>query len=152
MLRKASRAWGIAPARILPENLPLAAFLHGDHPFGFESPAKPFLNEKKIRKPLSLRIFLAEREGFEPSVGLWPTHDFQSCALDQLSHLSICFLPCLTALVYHTGFFGACQHLKYKFSIKNPAPGNQSSRCGARMNQQLPQPLLLHPSSQPQLG
>ena len=31
---------------------------------------------------------LAEREGFEPSVGLWPTHDFQSCALDQLSHLS----------------------------------------------------------------
>ena len=47
MLRKAARAWGIAPARILPENLPLAAFLHGDHPFGFESPAKPFLNEKK---------------------------------------------------------------------------------------------------------
>ncbi len=32
---------------------------------------------------------MAEREGFEPSVGLWPTHDFQSCALDQLSHLSI---------------------------------------------------------------
>ena len=46
MLRKVSRDWGIAPARILPENLPLAAFLHGDHPFGFESPAKPFLNEK----------------------------------------------------------------------------------------------------------
>ena len=39
------------------------------------------------RQPLSLRISLAEREGFEPSVGLWPTHDFQSCALDQLSHL-----------------------------------------------------------------
>ena len=46
MLRKASRAWGIAPARRSPENLPLAAFLHGDHPFGFESPVKPFLNEK----------------------------------------------------------------------------------------------------------
>ena len=37
----------------------------------------------------STGVFLAEREGFEPSVGLWPTHDFQSCALDQLSHLSI---------------------------------------------------------------
>lgn len=31
---------------------------------------------------------MAEREGFEPSEGLWPSHDFQSCALDQLSHLS----------------------------------------------------------------
>ncbi|WP_283128926.1 hypothetical protein, partial [Allofournierella massiliensis] len=44
LLRKASRAWGIVPARRSPENLPLAAFLHGDHPFGFESPAKSFLN------------------------------------------------------------------------------------------------------------
>jgi hypothetical protein len=31
---------------------------------------------------------MAEREGFEPSVG-FPTHDFQSCPLDQLGHLSI---------------------------------------------------------------
>ena len=34
------------------------------------------------------RFFVAEREGFEPSVRYYPTHDFQSCALDQLSHLS----------------------------------------------------------------
>ena len=35
---------------------------------------------------------LAEREGFEPSDGYKPSHDFQSCALDQLSHLSVNFL------------------------------------------------------------
>ncbi len=32
---------------------------------------------------------MAEREGFEPSSGYKPEHDFQSCALDQLSHLSV---------------------------------------------------------------
>ena len=32
--------------------------------------------------------FLAERGGFEPPNGFKPLHDFQSCALDQLSHLS----------------------------------------------------------------
>ena len=32
--------------------------------------------------------FLAERGGFEPPSGFKPEHDFQSCALDQLSHLS----------------------------------------------------------------
>ena len=34
------------------------------------------------------RLFVAEREGFEPSRALGALHDFQSCALDQLSHLS----------------------------------------------------------------
>ena len=33
--------------------------------------------------------FMAERERFELSSGYKPEHDFQSCALDQLSHLSI---------------------------------------------------------------
>ena len=32
---------------------------------------------------------MAEREGFEPSKEFKSLHDFQSCALDQLSHLSI---------------------------------------------------------------
>ena len=32
---------------------------------------------------------MAERKGFEPLRALWALHDFQSCALDQLSHLSI---------------------------------------------------------------
>ena len=33
--------------------------------------------------------FLAERWGFEPQNAFDTLHDFQSCALDQLSHLSI---------------------------------------------------------------
>ena len=33
--------------------------------------------------------FMAERGGFEPPMGFKPIHDFQSCALDQLSHLSV---------------------------------------------------------------
>ena len=32
---------------------------------------------------------LAERKGFEPLLEDYSKHDFQSCALDQLSHLSI---------------------------------------------------------------
>ena len=31
---------------------------------------------------------MAEREGFEPSIRYQRIHDFQSCAFDQLSHLS----------------------------------------------------------------
>ena len=46
-------------------------------------------SKQKPRKPMVSGVFLAEREGFEPSVPLWGTHDFQSCALDQLSHLSM---------------------------------------------------------------
>ena len=44
--------------------------------------------QKSPRNTGSTGFFMAEREGFEPSVPLWGTHDFQSCALDQLSHLS----------------------------------------------------------------
>ena len=33
--------------------------------------------------------FLAERKGFEPLLEDYSKHDFQSCALDQLSHLSV---------------------------------------------------------------
>ena len=33
-------------------------------------------------------LFLAERKGFEPLKPYWGLHDFQSCALDQLGHLS----------------------------------------------------------------
>ena len=31
--------------------------------------------------------FVAEKEGFEPSIPLWGIHDFQSCALDQATRL-----------------------------------------------------------------
>ena len=65
---------------------------------------------------------MAEREGFEPSNGYQPLHDFQSCALDQLSHLS----AYLTILLYHnsislsigflTFYFG--KRLKYQRSAQ----------------------------------
>ena len=34
--------------------------------------------------------FLAEKEGFEPSIPFWGIHDFQSCALGQLRDFSMC--------------------------------------------------------------
>ncbi len=33
---------------------------------------------------------VAERVGFEPTDGYQPSHDFESCAFNQLSHLSKC--------------------------------------------------------------
>ena len=36
-------------------------------------------------------IFLAEKEGFEPSIPCWGIHDFQSCALGQLRDFSSWF-------------------------------------------------------------
>ena len=43
---------------------------------------------KKHPQQKLLVLYMAEREGFEPSRALGALHDFQSCALDQLSHLS----------------------------------------------------------------
>ena len=34
-------------------------------------------------------FFMAEKEGFEPSIPFWGIHDFQSCALGQLRDFSI---------------------------------------------------------------
>ena len=36
------------------------------------------------------RVFLAERQGFEPWIPFWGIHDFQSCSFGQLGHLSLC--------------------------------------------------------------
>jgi hypothetical protein len=47
---------------------------------------------KKARKHSVFGLFrqkVAERVGFEPTDGYQPSHDFESCALGQLSHLSI---------------------------------------------------------------
>ena len=48
------------------------------------------LYSRTTKKAPLLRCFsvVAEREGFEPSERYQRSHDFQSCALDQLSHLS----------------------------------------------------------------
>ena len=37
--------------------------------------------DKKKKHILSDVLFMAEQEGFEPSVPFWGTHDFQSCPL-----------------------------------------------------------------------
>ena len=39
------------------------------------------MNSKNRREPTP--EILAEREGFEPSVPFWGTHDFQSCAFNR---------------------------------------------------------------------
>ena len=45
--------------------------------------------EAKIKPSAS--ISLAERVGFEPTVGYKPTPIFKTGAINQLDHLSICF-------------------------------------------------------------
>ena len=60
-------------------------------------------------------FLLAEREGFEPSVRDYRTHDFQSCALDQLSHLSVS-----THIWYHNLFrLSSVFFTFFKFFQKN---------------------------------
>ena len=75
---------------------------------------------KKIAsKPLILLTILAEREGFEPSVGC-PTQHFQCCTLRPLGHLSRYFIQFL--MQYHT--------------ISSVAPydhSDTSPRCPARL-------------------
>ena len=62
---------------------------------------------------------MAERWGFEPQNAFDTLHDFQSCALDQLSHLSI--FCCVSGavpltLVYFTVKAGKCQAFSAKKS------------------------------------
>ena len=51
--------------------------------------SKPSLYVKKHPVQLNGVLFLAEKEGFEPSIPFWGIHDFQSCALGQLRDFSI---------------------------------------------------------------
>ena len=55
------------------------------------SPLIPVDAKNRLNQPIRLvqAVFhLAERWGFEPQNAFDTLHDFQSCALDQLSHLS----------------------------------------------------------------
>ena len=47
--------------------------------------------EIKNALPVGKASFMAERNGFEPLIQFWGIHDLQSCALDQLGHLSTDF-------------------------------------------------------------
>ena len=66
--------------------------LKGRLPFLFEIIQKENAEKEKTFR-YNRKVFLAEREGFEPSRAFRALHDFQSCALDQLSHLSIAARP-----------------------------------------------------------
>lgn len=72
-----------------------------------------FLQTKSPPDLTIQRVLLAERWGFEPQNAFDTLHDFQSCALDQLSHLSTSFVlasgPCPSALHYNTANPGFCQ-------------------------------------------
>ena len=56
-------------------------------------------------------LYVAEKEGFEPSNRFWRLHDFQSCALDQLGDFSKTMYS-LARLGYYSISRGICQ---YKF-------------------------------------
>ena len=51
--------------------------------------ARPGIIKKQVPIRLDGDLFLAEKEGFEPSIPFWGIHDFQSCALGQLRDFSI---------------------------------------------------------------
>ena len=60
---------------------------------------------KKKKHPKG--CFLAEKEGFEPSIPFWGIHDFQSCALGQLRDFS----KFCNQLAYNTTSVQICQPL-----------------------------------------
>lgn len=63
-----------------------AAFLWPDSEKALKSRA--FGQNKKVGNFYQNYLpFVAEKEGFEPSIPLWGIHDFQSCALDQATRL-----------------------------------------------------------------
>ncbi len=80
----------------------------------------PFRSHKNKRStPMRCFFYLAEREGFEPSKDLKSLHDFQSCALDQLSHLSIPYsVADVSQLLYNTMLLIVCQQL-FCENVKN---------------------------------
>ena len=85
---------------------------------------------------LFIRTFLAEKEGFEPSIPFWGIHDFQSCALGQLRDFSISDSPC-GQLGYITAFFAICQALKdKKYILSDKVRADPFGVCSVRIIQQ----------------
>ena len=69
-------------------------------PYGAEDALLWKLEKRNPLLQKNKRGFLAEKEGFEPSIPFWGIHDFQSCALGQLRDFSICvtrFVPAVVA-------------------------------------------------------
>ena len=67
----------------------------------------PFRQIKKDHILKDVVFFMAEKEGFEPSIPFWGIHDFQSCALGQLRDFSrypATFAASLSILLYLAAF------------------------------------------------
>ena len=82
-------------------------------PCDFVAVLKSTFSSSQIEKSPSKEgdFSMAERKGFEPLIPFWGIHDFQSCALDQLGHLS-------KTLNYYTKRIYICQVL-FTIFIKN---------------------------------
>lgn len=76
------------------------------------------------------RSFVAEKEGFEPSIPFWGIHDFQSCALGQLRDFSMEKLCC--KLAYNTLCDGICQVLLLAFFEFLFGQWTLKRHCGVR--------------------
>ena len=72
--------------------------------------------KKKAVTPTGVTAFLAERKGFEPLIPFWGIHDFQSCALDQLGHLSTDLFIIADSISFVKRFF--YNFLRFLFSDK----------------------------------
>ena len=88
---------------------------------------------EKIRPQKRSDLFLAEKEGFEPSIPFWGIHDFQSCALGQLRDFSISDSPC-GQLRYITSFLRICQPLNDKNSNLSKKREEQTQSGSALKN------------------
>ena len=73
--------------------------------------------------------FMAEKEGFEPSIPFWGIHDFQSCALGQLRDFSMLRPLLQSARVYYSiwfdlsilifSFFAIYFHSRSKYDLRS---------------------------------
>ena len=46
-----------------------------------------YAKKESLANYVSARLFLAEKEGFEPSMSYQPIHEFQSCAINRARRL-----------------------------------------------------------------
>ena len=69
----------------------------------FDLQIPPDFPNIKTHHPVGWCVFMAEKEGFEPSIPFWGIHDFQSCALGQLRDFSICAVS--PVIIHHGASF-----------------------------------------------
>ena len=96
------------------------ASVHRTDAWNRSNPAyDPNLQKEEI--PFGISSFMAEKEGFEPSIPFWGIHDFQSCALGQLRDFSK-FIGGHCQPGYNTTFFFICQESFFLFSKRLLSP------------------------------